>query len=319
MDEKPRILTVAIWTAAIACGFWTLGVLFNPVSGLLCSLVFLAAAIGLAKGSRWAGHGCALFLGANAVGLIAAGIQEGGLRLVEISVIAVLIGGFAFLLFRAGDAAPNPSPTFAPAWIGLAVLATVFWVMFRPFSQPTGSMEKTLLIGDTILVRTLSVSKPSRGDLVVFHYPVDRQQTFLKRVAGVPGDRIRIERKELYLNGQRMVEPYKWNSTEYFDSYRDFFPSEPNVQLFPQGQEMLAKHVVDGELVVPPGRYFVLGDNRDSSLDSRYWGFISESDIIGRPVMVVSSAEVPTDRFVGEAKPTVVLTRMRWDRFFKPL
>ena len=107
---------------------------------------------------------------------------------------------------------------------------------------PTGSMEDTLLIGDHLLVDKLAYAPPGpvskyllpysdvkRGDIIVFRYPVDISQTFVKRVIGVPGDRIRLVNKQVYLNGKKLDEPYKYHKTEYIDSYRDNFPGEPNV------------------------------------------------------------------------------------------
>ena len=184
--------------------------------------------------------------------------------------------------------------------------------LVQAFVIPTGSMEDTLLIGDHLLVDKLAYAPPGpiskyvlpyqdvkRGDIIVFRYPVDIKQTFVKRVIGVPGDRLRLEKKQLFLNGHAVNEPYKYNKTEYFDSYRDNFPSEPNVRLYDPGQKMLAENVVNGEVVVPPGHYFAMGDNRDSSLDSRYWGFVPRDNIIGKPLIIYWSYDAPTDRLAS--------------------
>ena len=140
----------------------------------------------------------------------------------------------------------------------------------QAFVIPTGAMEDTLLIGDHVLVRCFPKSYPGRGDIIVFRYPVDRRQIFVKRVIGLAGDHIRIAGKRVYHNGTPLNEPYAVHKTTYEDSYRDNFPSEPNASLQDVGLDMLQKHVVNGEVVVPEGSYFVLGDNRDDSLDSRY-------------------------------------------------
>jgi signal peptidase I len=103
----------------------------------------------------------------------------------------------------------------------------------------------------------------------------------------MPGDRLKLVNKNLWLNGKQMNEPYVRHTTDYMDSYRDNFPAEPNVNLEPQGIWMLQHHVQHGEVVVPPGNYFLLGDNRDASLDSRYWGFVTKEDFVGRPVLVM--------------------------------
>lgn len=180
--------------------------------------------------------------------------------------------------------------------------------LVQAFVIPTGSMEDTLLIGDHLLVdklayapagpltsHVLPYSEVKRGDIIVFRYPVDIGQTFVKRVIGVPGDRIRLVNKEVFLNGARLEEPYVYHKTEYIDSYRDNFPGEPNGHIAESAQEMLEKHVRNGELVVPPGMYFALGDNRDSSLDSRYWGFVPRENIIGKPLIIYWSYDATTE------------------------
>jgi len=209
--------------------------------------------------------------------------------------------------------------------------------LVQAFVIPTGSMEDTLLIGDHLLVDKLTYapsgaiskyllpySDVRRGDIIVFRYPIDIRQTFVKRVVGVPGDRLKVIRKQLYLNGVELKEPYKFHKTEYFDSYRDNFPSEPNVRLYEPAQVMLEKNVENGEVVVPPGNYFAMGDNRDSSLDSRYWGFVPRENIIGKPLVIYWSYDAPTDRL---ASPDIGLdhildlaqnffTKTRWRRTF---
>jgi signal peptidase I len=149
----------------------------------------------------------------------------------------------------------------------------------------------------------------------VFHYPIDRRQTFTKRVVGAPGDRLRIRDKHLYRNGSPVSEPYAQHTTDYIDAYRDNFPQGDPPNLSIEAGSMLSDNLNGGELVVPDGRYFVLGDNRDNSLDSRYWGFIRSEDVIGRPVFIYASHST------GELEPGVTGTptvfNMRWDRVLK--
>jgi signal peptidase I len=177
------------------------------------------------------------------------------------------------------------------------------------FVIPTVSMENTLLQGDHLLVDKLAYAPPGalsrhllpysdvrRGDIVVFRWPINPRETWVKRVIGVPGDRVRLANKQVYLNGQPLAEPYKVHKTAYYDAYRDNFPSEPNVPLAEAGQRMLEQNVVKGEVVVPVGMYFVMGDNRDNSLDSRYWGFVPRDNIIGKPVLIWWSYDAPTER-----------------------
>ena len=207
--------------------------------------------------------------------------------------------------------------------------------LLQAFVIPTGSMEDTLLIGDHLLVDKLayapggSVSKyllpyqdPHRGDIIVFRYPVDIKQTFVKRCIGVPGDHIRLIDKQLILNGKVMNEPYVYHKTGYIDSYRDDFPGPPSVNVPDAAREMLANHVVNGEVVVPPGYYFAMGDNRDWSLDSRYWGFVPRENIIGKPLIIYwsydASTSALTDSGLGIGHLVDIAmhfpTKTRWSR-----
>jgi signal peptidase I len=209
--------------------------------------------------------------------------------------------------------------------------------LVQAFVIPTGSMEDTLLIGDHLLVDKLAYAPPGsvsarvlpytevkRGDIIVFRYPVDIQQTFVKRCIGVPGDHIKLVHKQLVLNGHFVDEPYVYHKTEYLDTYRDDFPSEPNVHVSARAEDMLRHHVVHGEVVVPPGQYFAMGDNRDSSLDSRYWGFVPRANIIGKPLIVYWSYDAPTDALANPAMSIEHLvdlaehfpSKTRWKRTF---
>ena len=180
--------------------------------------------------------------------------------------------------------------------------------LVQAFVIPTGSMEDTLLIGDHLLVDKLAYAPPGkitgallpysdikRGDIIVFRYPVDIRQTYVKRAMGVPGDRLHLENKKLFLNGHALVEPYVVHKAEYTDSYRDNFPTDPSVPLTPSAQAMIDKNVVNKEVVVPPGYIFAMGDNRDSSWDSRYWGFVPRENIIGKPLVIYWSYAASTE------------------------
>jgi signal peptidase I len=160
----------------------------------------------------------------------------------------------------------------------------------------------------------------------VFHYPIDRTNTFVKRVIGVPGDRIRMVAKVVYRNGSKVNEPYVIHQFPEQDSMRDDVPgpagrTEPtylDAALQEAGDDMLLHHVVNGEVVVPAGKYFVLGDNRDNSLDSRYWGFVGEADLIGKPVLIYDSVETTDTQFKGNT-PLFSVPHVRWNRLFKVL
>jgi signal peptidase I len=202
-----------------------------------------------------------------------------------------------------------PRGALAEWTITILLLLFLTTTLVQAYVIPTGSMEDTLLIGDHLLVdkmafapsgpiskHLLPYSDVKRGDIIVFRYPVDITMTFVKRAMGIPGDRIRIVNKEVYRNGVKLNEPYKVHKSDQIDAYRDNFPSEPNSMVYPGAGDMLQNHVVNGEVVVPPGTVFAMGDNRDSSLDSRYWGFVPRENIIGKPLIVYWSYDAPTDQ-----------------------
>jgi signal peptidase I len=141
---------------------------------------------------------------------------------------------------------------------------------------------------------------------------------------GVPGDRIRIVDKQVYLNGRKLNEPYVRHSTASIDSYRDNFPGEPDMQVSEHGKDMLEHHVANGEVRVPPDSYFAMGDNRDNSLDSRYWGFVPRDNITGKPFIIYWSYDAPTEALLN---PTIsadhfvdlmehFFSKTRWRRTF---
>jgi signal peptidase I len=209
--------------------------------------------------------------------------------------------------------------------------------LVQAFVIPTGSMESSLLIGDHLLVDKLAYSPSGaignhllpyldvqRGDIIVFRYPIDLSQTFVKRAVGIPGDRIRMVNKQLFVNGVAVEEPYAEYRMNYIDSYRDNFPAPPNTQIFDPAIDMLEHHVINGEVVVPSGQYFAMGDNRDHSLDSRYWGFVPRENIIGKPLIVYWSYDAPTESLqdagisLGHLQDVVLnfFSKTRWSRTF---
>ena len=189
----------------------------------------------------------------------------------------------------------------------LSVLViVVFMITFviQAFRVPSESMQNTLLIGDFLLADKLHYANDGgvwqwllpyrpiqRGDIVVFRYPVDPTQYFVKRVIGLPGDRIRLQNKLVYVNGVRLQEDYAIHSMPNFDPYRDDFPvrasTPPDVDRHWRNE--MTRHVERGELIVPANEYFVMGDNRDQSLDSRYWGFVPRGNVMGRPLVIYLS------------------------------
>lgn len=234
-----------------------------------------------------------------------------------------------------------PRSTIAEWAITILLLLFGTTTLVQAFVIPTGSMEDTLLIGDHLLVDKLAYApsgnfskyilpyeEPKHGDIIVFRYPVDISQTFVKRTIGVPGDRIKIINQQVYRNGVKLNEPYVYHKNPYPDSFRDNFPSsEPNLMLSDPAREMLANNVVNGEVVVPPNSFFAMGDNRDNSLDSRYWGFVPRENIIGKPLIIYWSYDASTESLAGSSVNTLVrhfidlgehfFTKTRWNRTFR--
>lgn len=239
-------------------------------------------------------------------------------------------------------AAPNVERESAAAWVTewavtLLLLVFVTTTLVQSFVIPSPSMEDTLLVGDHLLVDKLTYAPSGpisryllpyapveRGDIIVFRYPEDILQTFVKRVIGIPGDKIRIENKQVYLNGQPVREKYKFLKAAGFDAYRDTFPI-PGYSSNPGGQQMLERHVANDQVVVPDNCYFVMGDNRDHSLDSRFWGFVPRENVIGKPLMIYWSYQTTGDRLTGALMSAEHLmdlaknffTKTRWNRTFK--
>ena len=190
--------------------------------------------------------------------------------------------------------------------MGTVVIA-IFVITFivQAFQIPSESMENTLLVGDYLLVNKLCYGeaglgdhvmpyqKIRRGDIIVFHYPVDPQQHFVKRVIGLPGDRLRMVNKKVLINGKPLEEPYVRFLEPANNLYRDDFPRTdiPAPNMEGSWWLQMRKLVEDGELIVPQGHYFAMGDNRDDSQDSRYWGFVPQENIIGRPLLIYWSVQ----------------------------
>ena len=207
----------------------------------------------------------------------------------------------------------------AALWIGASVLVTAPFLFLQAFAVPTGAMEDTLMMGDKILVRVFPKTNPVDGDIIAFVYPVDRRQIYIKRVIGIPGDRISISKRTVYRNGKAIPEPYAVHRFAPTNLYGENFPAKPDARAPIQApaQQMLKQNVVNGELVVPPGKYFVLGDNRENSFDSRYWGFVDPADVIGKPIVIYDSEQPSIARQQGNS--SLGWSRIRWHRLFKLL
>jgi signal peptidase I len=223
----------------------------------------------------------------------------------------------------------------------LALFGTTFIV--QAFKIPSASMEGTLLIGDHLLVnkfvfggtgawyeKVLPYRLLQRGDIIVFKFPYQEHQHFVKRVIGLPGDRVKVVDQIVHVNGKRLNEPYAvHDSSAPYDPLNYNFPPLPRQMiasgLQPEWAHDMKNFMRGDEIVVPPGKYFVMGDNRDRSWDSRYWGFVDHDAIMGRPFVIYWSVEAKSSdynaestfwsRLVGVFDTLAHLpTRTRWSR-----
>ena len=199
------------------------------------------------------------------------------------------------------------------ASVALVLVVGLFIITFnlQAFEIPSSSMENTLLIGDHVFVDRVTLAPrtgwtgpliPYRqvhhGDIVVFLSPAEPGLYVVKRIIGIPGDRIHLRDGVVYRNGERLDEPYVLPLANYND-YRDNFPAVPPTlgSVTPGWHLLMPNYLQDGNLVVPPDSYFAMGDHRDVSYDSRYWGFIPRENIIGRPMFIYWSFETPADQY----------------------
>jgi signal peptidase I len=140
-----------------------------------------------------------------------------------------------------------------------------------------------------------------RDDIVVFLSPEEQGLFVVKRIMGVPGDHIHLRDGAVYRNGQKLVEPYVQHKQADYNPYRDDFPAVPPAETYgvrnEKWAEDLPSHLQGGDIVVPPDSYFAMGDNRDVSYDSRYWGFIPRKNVIGRPMFIYWSFVTPPDQW----------------------
>jgi signal peptidase I len=197
------------------------------------------------------------------------------------------------------------------------VIIALFVVTFvvQPMVIPSESMERTLLVGDFLLMnrsalapsgiwhRILPYAGVERGEIVTFHSPVNSREYLVKRVIGLPGDRLRIEGNQVFINGSALSEPYLTLEPSAQNPYLDRFPtgiySDPRVD--PVWWKQMQQQTRNAELIIPEGKYFMMGDNRNHSLDSRYWGFVQRSEIIARPLVIYFSLTRPSRTDVQQA------------------
>ncbi len=231
---------------------------------------------------------------------------------------------------------------FIAEWaVTIVLLLFATTTLVQAFVIPSASMEDTLLIGDHVLVDKLAFAppdgavrhllpyrEPRRGDVIVFRYPLDIGNDYVKRAIGIPGDHIHFVNQQLILNGKAVNEPYVKHSAAYPNMYRDNFPRrDPMVadpEILPRALDMLERYARDGELVVPTGFIFAMGDNRDNSADSRYWGLVPRENVVGTPVIIYWSYDASTQDLTNgnigiDHIIDVVIhfpTKTRWKRTF---
>jgi signal peptidase I len=305
MPKLPWIARIAAGLAFLLAALMLLSGFLGSIANIPMALLPLAAGIGILRARVWSAWGYALTLLAQMllwpIIFSRPGHPDIGRGLILSALLSVfvtlvlLVAGYAL----ADSGSPRGSATF---WVVLTAILTLPQLFLRPFVIPSGSMEDTLLTGDRVLARTLPPVTPRRDELVAFVYPLDRKFIYTKRVIGIPGDRIRIAKKTVYRNGAALKEPYAVHKAPVEDPYLNNFPAPPPAGVPQRGLDMLGMHVQNGEVIVPIGQYFVIGDNRDRSLDSRYWGFVGSSDIVGKPLVIYDS-EAPNGA-------------RRWNRLF---
>ena len=226
-------------------------------------------------------------------------------------------------IIREGE--PEETPLEALASICTVIVIALFAFAFvgQNFEIPSASMQNTLLIGDHLLVDRATLSPPTkwapfvhyrkvqRGDIIVFYKPNPETPDLIlvKRVIGVPGDRIHLVHGTVFLNGVAQNEPFAVqpdSDSDYrhaYVPYRDDFPSDiPSMQQQASANNAtlwaidLPNHIQNGDIVVPEGRVFAMGDNRTESLDGRFWGFVPYENIMGRPMFIYWSFNTPADQ-----------------------
>ncbi|HEY1498429.1 MAG TPA: signal peptidase I [Acidobacteriaceae bacterium] len=236
---------------------------------------------------------------------------------------------------------PGVLETVRSLLVVLVIALFILTFIVQPFRIPSESMEHTLLVGDFLLVNKMIFAPPGpwkwllpyrdveTGDIVVFHFPPDPPEHVVKRVIGTPGDHVHLENGLAWVNGHKLDEPWVVFEPSYPDDFRDSFPTQlytdPGVD--PRWWMEMRREVREGDLVVPPNEYFVLGDNRNFSRDSRYWGFVPRDHVVGRPFVIYFSlcepsatdlAE-PVDDRLGQKNDLwdKLVEFARWNRFMR--
>ena len=301
MPKAARAAVVVAFLIAILCA---LNLRSGPIMLLGVSFTALLSAVGMLQRKAWSAWGITMLLALSIVAMLGFAITgQSAASFLQMLVGLVLYAGLGALFLLAGHmlsltGAKRGTPI---PWILIAAAFSLPFLFFKQITVPSNAMEDTLLIGDFVLVDRLSNARPGFGEIVAFPFPLDKKLILVRRVAGLPGDRIHFVSGTLYRNGNPVNEPYVTHNQSVSDEN-------------------------SADIMVPPNKCFVLGDARGNSLDSRQWGFVDLADIIGKPRFIYDSlapdaADIkPSDPKSGDkfqAQPGPLLRR--WDRVFKPL
>ena len=227
-----------------------------------------------------------------------------------IMVTLVFVTGIIWLLDsifwapnRSKDAKESVIVEYARSFFPIILVVLVIRSFIaEPFRIPSGSMLPTLHVGDFILVnkfaygirlpvlntKIIEVAEPQRGDVVVFRYPKNPDVDYIKRLVGLPGDKVGYFNKTIYINGEAIVQEPKQKSA----SLLGIVPNNSELRVETLGEqthELLIdpnRRLIEGEMIVPAGEYFVMGDNRDNSNDSRFWGTVPEANLVGKAFFI---------------------------------
>lgn len=238
----------------------------------------------------------------------------------------------------------TPVEFFASLAELLIIVIFIMTFVLQNFEIPSSSMEDTLLIGDHVFVNREQFAPPTRwmgpllpyrdirrNDIVVFLSPEEQGLFVVKRIIGISGDRIHLRDGIVYRNGQKLDEPYAQHKMADYNPYRDNFPAVLPSEMYgvrnEKWQQELPLHLEGGDIVIPADSYFAMGDNRDVSYDSRYWGFIPRKNVIGRPLLIYWSFITPPNQYLMRSAAdrlgfvahifTHFFDQTRWSRTFR--